>query len=67
MVTRLILSLRSTANSPDSAWSLDATVQLEQTVRANRTIGGTERGAGEIALKHLSSEKRSGPPRSRDL
>jgi len=57
MVTRLILSLKRVAHSPDPVRVLGGAVQLGHVTLPHRTIGGTERGSGDIALKHLSSER----------
>lgn len=45
MVTRLILSLKKAANSPGPMLSFH---ELETIVFARRTIGGAERGGGDI-------------------
>ncbi|KAF9643489.1 hypothetical protein BDM02DRAFT_3264071 [Thelephora ganbajun] len=66
MVTRLILSLKKAANPSysQSLWGSNNTAQVESARFAHHTIGGTERGGGDIVLRHLSTDK-SGLARSR--
>ena len=45
MVTRLILSLKKAANSPNSMSSF---LELDSIAFARRTIGGAERGDGDV-------------------
>lgn len=51
MITRLILSLKKTT---ESTFDLGGTGQFESEMIARHTIGGTARGGGGIALRHLS-------------
>ena len=68
MITRLILSLKKAAISPNSVWSgASCTGQLETVVVSQRVVSGTEyvRG-GAVVLSNLSSEGTNGLPRSDD-
>ncbi|KAF9643927.1 hypothetical protein BDM02DRAFT_3191081 [Thelephora ganbajun] len=59
MVTRLILSLRKAATSPQSLWSSSDIAQMESVGFADHTIGGTGRRDRGILLRHLSFERSS--------
>lgn len=58
MIIRLMLSLKKAANSPHG--TVSDTTQMGTLRFAHRTIGGSERAGGSIALKPLSSEIRTG-------
>lgn len=66
MATRLMLSLKRAARSPDSVWSLNSAAPSETLRFAHHTIGGTDRGDDGIALKHLSSKGKALHPQSDD-
>jgi len=67
LITRMILSLKKAANSPDSVWSSGGAAQPRSTVVfSHHTIGGSERGGDNIALGHLPPEGGTGLPQSRD-
>jgi len=53
MVTRLILSLKRAANPSDTIWSFDDGAHREDIMFASRTIGGSERVDGGIAMRHF--------------
>ena len=56
MITRLVLSLKKAANSPDYRWSSDVIPELESARFANRTFGETGYEGDCFTLGHLSSE-----------
>jgi hypothetical protein len=56
MVTRLILSLKKAAKTPDTIWSAG---QVPSMNFARRTIGGTDRG-GDVPLRSFVGGGRSG-------
>ena len=67
MITRLILSLKKAAISPNSVWSgASGTSQLGTVVVFQRVVGGTERVRGVVVLSNLSSEGTNGLSRSDD-
>jgi len=53
MITRLMLSLKRNPNPADETWSLGESTQQDSVGFSNRTIGGTERWGGNIALRNL--------------
>ena len=55
MITRLILSLKKIAKTPDPVWSAD---QVPSIKFARRTIGGTERG-GDVLSRSFVEGRRS--------
>jgi len=64
MITRLILSLKKAATTPNSVWG---STTVGTAVFFQRAVGGTERiGNGDAALSNLSSEGISGLSRSDD-
>jgi len=56
MITRLMLSLKRAATPSDTVWSFDGGAHREDIRFARRTIGGSERVEGGIAMKHLPSK-----------
>jgi len=67
MITRLILSLKKAATSPDSVWSNGGPSQIATAIFAQRVFSGTERVRGDdVALRNLPSEGTSGLSRSGD-
>ena len=60
MASRLILSLKKTANTPGTVWS---TSQVPSIRFARRTISGTERG-GDVLLRPFVGG--GGPSQSND-
>ena len=54
MITRMILSLKKAGNSPGSGWGTGGRDQLESIRFARRTIGGSERGGGDIPLRNFT-------------
>ena len=67
MITRLILSLKKAATSPDSVWSSGGPDQITTAIFAQRAVSGTERVRGDdVALRNLPSEGTSGLSRSDD-
>ena len=55
LVSRLIISLKKTANSPSMVWSAG---QVSSIGFARRTIGGTEHG-GDVPLRSCIGGRRS--------
>ena len=67
MITRLVLSLKKAAISPDSVWSGAGTSRTGTAMFFQGTVGGTERtNGGDVALSNLSSEGASGLSRNDD-
>jgi len=62
MITRLMLSLKRAARSPDLAWSFSDGFQPESLRFANYSIGGSKLGGDRIALGALPSGVMSSPP-----
>jgi len=61
MITRLILSLKKAAISPNSLWSSTGVGQLGTVIFSQRTVGRTERfRGGGVVPRNLSSVGTSG-------
>jgi len=62
MITRLMLSLKRAARSPDLSWSFSDAFQPENLRFANYSIGGSELGGGRVALGALPLGEMCSPP-----
>lgn len=62
MITRLMLSLKRAARSPDLAWSFNDGFQPEGLRFANYSIGGSKLGGDRIAMGALPSGVVGPPP-----